>query len=276
MNIEGNQLNLAEIKKIQLGALKYVKEICQKNNIDYYLMSGTLLGAVKYKGYIPWDDDIDIALKRKDYLKLIKLINDDNSDDYKILSIYNTKDYYYLFAKLVSKKTKLIENAKEIKEMGVYIDIFPLDYYNDNYEKYINKIKFIKRLATNRYRVINPINKTTNKDNIKVRKSKIKKIILNVIDFISLPLGYNFWAKLYDKLISKNKSGKYITRGGKYKAKFEKELFDESLEYEFEKEMFTSIKNADTLLKAVYGDYTKDLPKEKQRTHHQMKAYWRN
>ena len=175
MNIEGNQLNLAEIKKIQLGALKYVKEICQKNNIDYYLMSGTLLGAVKYKGYIPWDDDIDIALKRKDYLKLIKLINDDNSDDYKILSIYNTKDYYYLFAKLVSKKTKLIENAKEIKEMGVYIDIFPLDYYNDNYEKYINKIKFIKRLATNRYRVINPINKTTNKDNIKVRKSKIKK-----------------------------------------------------------------------------------------------------
>ena len=111
-------VTLDEQREIQLNGLLYIKNLCKKNNIPYYLISGTLLGAVKYKGYIPWDDDIDIALIREDYQKLIKIIEQDKNPDYEVLTMYNTKDYYYSYAKLVNTKTKLTENAKEIKKNG--------------------------------------------------------------------------------------------------------------------------------------------------------------
>lgn len=276
-NKYNKELTLEEIRKIQLDALIYIRNICNEHDIDYYLMSGTLLGAVKYKGYIPWDDDVDIALKRKDYLKLIKVLENDSNSKYKILSIYNTRDYYYPFAKLVCKETKLYEKAKEIKDLGVYIDIFPLDYYNEDYEEYINKIKIIKRIVINRYKAQNKKEKSKNLIEIeeKNKYQRLKSIIINILDFISKPIGLNFWAKLYDKLISKNETGPYITRGGKYKEKFPAELFNEFKEYEFEGNYFKSIKNADIFLRTIYGDYIKDLPKEKQRSHHEMKAYWK-
>ena len=111
-------VTLNKQREIQLNGLLYIKELCEKNDITYYLISGTLLGAVKYKGYIPWDDDIDIALIREDYQKLIKIIEQDKNPDYEVLTMYNTKDYYYSYAKLVNTKTKLTENAKEIKKNG--------------------------------------------------------------------------------------------------------------------------------------------------------------
>lgn len=275
-NQQKKELSMSEIKEIQLKELLYIKEICDKNNIDYFLTSGTLLGAVKYKGYISWDDDIDIGLKRKDYLKLIDILIKDNNPNYKVLSIYNTKDYYYSFAKLVCTKTKLIENAKRIKEMGVYIDIFPFDYYNEDYEKYLKRIKFFKNITIKRYRIKNPIEKSLNKEpKSKAKFIKIKGFIYSIIDILTRPLGYKFWVKKYDKLLSINKTGKYITRGNKCYPKFEAKLFEEFKEYEFEGYKFKSIKDADQYLKTIYGNYKKDLPKEKQRSHHQIKVYWK-
>lgn len=273
------ELNLNEIRKLQLEALEYLKNICDKNNVDYFITSGTLLGAVKYKGYIPWDDDVDVGLKREDYKKLINLLENDSNKDYKILSIYNTKDYYYCFAKLVCTKTKLYENCKEIKDMGVYIDIFPFDYYNDDYEKFIKKIKIIKNLSIRRYGIKNNLEKSNNLEVTlpKVdRFRKIKNIIYSCADFLSLPLGYKFWVIKFDKLISKNKTGKYMTMGCRSYVKFGSEMFNDFTEYSFEGIKLKGIKDADTFLKAIYGDYMKDLPKEKQRTHHQMKAYWKD
>ena len=270
------QLTLSEIRKIQLEALLYLKEICDKNQINYFLTSGTLLGAVKYKGYIPWDDDIDVGLKRQEYLKLIDILNKENNPRFKILSIYTTKDYYYTFAKLVCTETKLIENTKTIKNMGVYIDIFPFDYYNDDYESYIKKIKFFRNITSKRYRQKNIIKKSINKDiESKTKFVKIKGLGYSIIDIITLPLGYKFWVKTYDKLLSKNKTGKFITRGCKNYQKFNAKMFDEFTDYEFEGYHFKSIVKADEYLTAIYGDYMKDLQKEQQRTHHQMVAYWK-
>lgn len=271
------RLTMEEIRKIQLEELLYIKEICDKNNIDYFITSGTLLGAVKYKGYIPWDDDIDIGVKREEYRKLINILQKEDNKNYKVLSIYNTKDYYYIFAKLVHTKTKLYENTKEIKHMGVYIDIFPFDYYNDNYEEFLKKTQIIRNLSIRRYRIKNNIEKS--KNIAKVKKSdknrKIKDFVYTVVDFLTLPLGYKFWVKQYDKLISKNTTGKYTTMGCRGYVKFDSKLFQEFVEYEFEGYKFKGIKDADTFLKNIYGDYMKDLPKDEQRTHHQMKAYWK-
>lgn len=271
-----NYLTLEEIRKIQIDILLYIKDICDKNNINYFIISGTLLGAVKYKGYIPWDDDIDICLFRSDYRKLIDLINKED-DNYKALSLYNTKDYYYTFSKVVYKKTKLIENSKEIEEMGVYVDLFPIDYYNGEYNLLKKKIKFVNNLAIKRYKIKNNINKSANLNSCskKVNYKFVKKLIYNIVDIVSLPLGYKFWGLLYDKMISKENSGSNVVIGLKNLPSFDSYLFKEYNYYEFEGYKFKSIKNADSYLKLIYGDYKKDLPKELQRTHHQMKVYWR-
>ena len=79
------KISLKEIQKIELDILIYFDKVCKENNIKYYLSSGTLLGAVKYKGFIPWDDDIDVILMRDEYLKLMDVLKNDNDGRYKLL-----------------------------------------------------------------------------------------------------------------------------------------------------------------------------------------------
>lgn len=266
-----NRLTMQELRELEYKGLLYLKAICDENKLDYYLIGGTLLGAVKYNGYIPWDDDIDIALKREDYNKLIKIIENDVNSEYKILTIYNTKDYYYPFAKLVNKNTKVIENAKEINDLGVYVDVFPMDNFDNDVYKIYNKTKYIRNLTSRRMR----IKDDSEKNNWGINQ-KIKDAIYGIIDVISLPLGYNFWARILDKILSKNNKGKYV--GTLYFDKidfYDSDLFLEKQYYLFEKDKFKSMRNYDLYLTKQYGDYKKDLPKSKQVNPHQMEAYWR-
>ena len=277
------KVDLNEIKKIELNALIYLDKICKENNLKYYLSSGTLLGAIKYKGFIPWDDDIDVILLRKDYLKLINILSK-KDDRYKILSIYNRKDYYYPFAKLVDTKTILTENSKKIKDMGVYIDIFPMDgYKTENIEKEIYDLRILRNLMVRRYRIKNCIRNDFNfmsTSNKKIKYKKIKDIIYGFIDYITLPLGYNFYTKLYDKKISNVdiNNAKYIgVRVGNFgiKEAFLKEDIIKQDLYEFEGYKFTSFKNYDLYLSSKYGDYKKDPDDSQKKTHHQNEVYYK-
>lgn len=272
-----NKLSLNELRDVQFKGLLYLKSICEENNIPYYIISGTLLGAVKYKGYIPWDDDIDITLKREDYLKLIDILEKNNNDDYEVLTMYNTKDYYYPYAKLVYKKTKLIENAKEIKKMGVFIDIFPMDSFNDDIGEIFYKTRFIRNMISKRMRIKNAFKtKLLEEKEVKVKFLFIKDFIYNLVDIISRPLGYNFWVKLLDKKLSKYKNGKYLSLLYLNKLNyFDTKLFSETAEYLFENNKFTSVKDYDFYLRKLYGDYVLDPPLSMQRTRHQMEVYWR-
>ena len=280
MLIINGKISLDEYKKIILIGLIFISDICDKNNLNYFLYAGTLLGAVKYKGFIPWDDDIDIVLLRDDYEKLLKLLEENENEDYKVLHVGNTKDYYYPYAKLVHKKTKVIENAKEIDELGAYVDIFPLDGIADGYEKEINKMRFIWNLAARRMRIKNSEYKSStvrfDKDNVRFRK--MKDFIYIFTDYITLPLGNKFWASVLDKKLKKHNIAdyNYVSRY-KYNIEvFEKSLFMETAMYDFEGTQFKSIKDYNFLLTIAYGDYMKELPKERQRSHHQMEVTWRN
>ena len=115
------------IKEIELSILDYIDDVCKTNHIKYYLAYGTLLGAIRHKGFIPWDDDIDIYLLRDDYMKFVKIVNEQRNDRYEILSIYNDDSYNYEFAKVIDKRTAL--NASNFiinKKEGVWVDVFPL------------------------------------------------------------------------------------------------------------------------------------------------------
>ena len=271
-----------EIKKIELDMLNYINDLCKKNNIKYFLAYGTLLGAVKYNGFIPWDDDIDIYMLRDDYSKFIKILNESNSN-YRCLTCDNTKDYYYIFGKVVDTRTKLIENAKEIKELGVYIDVFPLDYCKENYEKEFDDLHFINNMAVGRYRIKNDkFNEFSflNNNNKPNKKVRIKKIITYLIDIITIPLGYNFYAKLFNKkcILKENERGNYLgvkCNNLPYKDVLEKEVLDNQIEIKFENNMFPVFKDYNKYLIKRYGDYTKDPPLSEQQTHHKNKVYYR-
>lgn len=194
------------------------------------------------------------------------------------------KDYYYPFAKLVDSKTILIENAKKIDGMGVFIDILPLDSFKDqNIEKDIYNLRIIKNLMVRRFRIKDCIR--SNFDYMKftetkIKYKKVKDFIYALVDFITLPLGYNFWTKLYDKKITcTNKDYEYISsRANNYgiKETFKRKDIIEQDIYEFAGRKFTSFKNYDLYLTSKYGDYKKTPSKEQQISHHQFEAYRRN
>ncbi len=262
-----------EQKKIQLKILKYTADICKENNIKYFLGGGTLLGAIRHKGYIPWDDDIDIMIPREDYEKLIELFSVNENSDYKLLCYKNCDDYYYPFAKIVNKRTKMEElKFNDIKEMGIYIDVFPIDFLPNN-EKKIKQIfkkydKIYKLVAIQNARCLNKVTESKIKLFLKklllpiVRKPKVRKMLLKKID----KLAYNY--KDTDKVACI--SGRYLEV-----EIMPKEYISDSILVDFEDMKFTIPVGYDEYLRKHYGDYMKLPPKEKQVAEHETVAYWR-
>lgn len=128
-----------------LEMLKWLSSYIEEHGLRYYVIGGTFLGAVRHKGFIPWDDDIDIAMPRSDYQKLINLLS--KRTDHYIVEYPNgkTKEYMYNFAKLYDVNTTMIEKLRMKVVRGVYIDIFPLDGLGNTYEESIKNYKIIDR-----------------------------------------------------------------------------------------------------------------------------------
>src|SRR5699024_7471673 len=125
---------IKEVQKDQLDILIEFDRICKKNNIKYQLFAGTLLGAIRHKGFIPWDDDIDVCMLREDYEKFLNICNKDMKNEY-FLQTYNSDTNYIMqFAKLRKNNTIFLERVTANCDIhhGVYIDIFPLDDVRPN------------------------------------------------------------------------------------------------------------------------------------------------
>src|SRR5690554_4763759 len=188
---------IQEIQKIQLGILKEVNDICKKHNILYSLYGGTLLGAVRHSGFIPWDDDIDIAMLRSDYEKFLKVAPNELSKEY-FLQTYNTdKKCIFPFAKIRKNGTLFIENgSKGIKmHQGIFIDIFPLDNVDTKGIK--NKLNIIILDLLMR------IMKASNSSLIWKKSRIIKNIIKFPLKILKV-IPVRYFNKKINKLASKN------------------------------------------------------------------------
>ena len=129
-----NNKDLETIKKIELDMLCAFIEICNRLSIRYYLLGGTMLGAVRHHGFIPWDDDIDVGIFRDDYELFISKAQSYLPNYYFLQNIYTDPECMINFTKIRDSRTTFIETSTKSKKMnhGVYIDIFPLDFYPDD------------------------------------------------------------------------------------------------------------------------------------------------
>ena len=129
-NPEGSPLRRQQM--VMLKMLKELDRICRKHDIPYFLYWGTLLGAIRHDGFIPWDDDLDVAVMRKDYQRLMKVLPEELPKDIVLQTNDTDKNYFYFFAKLRDKHSFLDEGSYDrvFRERGVFIDIFPMDRIN--------------------------------------------------------------------------------------------------------------------------------------------------
>lgn len=264
------ELNLQELKEIEFDILKVFDSFCKENNIKYFLAFGTLLGAIRYKKFIPWDDDIDVLVPREDYNRLVDLFKD--SDRYRLYSFEKNPKFHYPFAKLCDMTTRKEQTIYKNKgvELGVEIDIFPLDTWENDLEKAKLEVARIKKYQD--WLKITKLEKAPG-------KKGFKHAVWTVIFPLVKMIGGGYFIKKMIKESNKpsQKGSGYV--GAKVWAIYgEKgiipaEAFADSVEIEFEGQMFPAPIGWDTYLTCLYGDYLPEPPKEKQKSHHNFIAY---
>lgn len=257
--IELNNEQLGKLQNEMLSLLIEVDRICKKYDIKYFLSYGTLIGAIRHKGFIPWDDDIDIEMLREDYERFCKacereLIN----SPFFLQNQHTDKNYNWVFGKLKLHNTSFVRSGQEhLKQKdGIYIDIFPLDA--------ISPIKFKQRISMFICKLCRkilwaPVGK-------RIAGNIFLKSIysaLSLLPRILIMQVFDFFAKSdYKKntqfLASHNYMSGYI---------FNREWYDETISVEFEGHTFCAPKKYDDILTSIYGEYMKMPPLEKQKGH---------
>lgn len=256
---------MEELKQTLLNMLSWFHEFCVKHDITYYALGGTLLGTIRHKGFIPWDDDIDLGLPRKEYNKLIETMKGENGR-YILESPMQEKDgFVYSYCKLYDKETTLVENTRYKTKRGVYLDIFPLDGIGNTIEESKRNFKAIDRKQKFINTKICALNKNRRwyKNCAIIAGRCIPSFIFNwrheVKKINELCESRSFEQCEYVGNLLGNWHEKEIVK---------REWFDIPVLLDFENIKIFAPKESDKYLTNVYGDYMTPPPPEKQKTHH--------
>ena len=276
------EINLEELKNIELNMLIDFAKFCDDNNFTYYLSGGTLLGAIRHRGFIPWDDDIDIMMPREDYNKAIKTYK---NDIYKIDSIRENPNSYNRYARINNIKTKLESNLRQHLKESVFIDIFPIDGLAGSKFKQdvifgIQQILIAFHLST--------ILKYTISSRYEDREAGFfawRKYLRTFIKFVMVATigrtNPGIWASILNKIASRysfyNRDYVAILVSGPHftKERMPKNIYKNKVKVEFEGYKFWAPDGYDYYLKSLYGNYMELPPIDKRISHHDFKAYWK-
>lgn len=264
------EIAIDELKNIQVDILQAIHDYCSAHGLKYSLCGGALIGAIRHKGFIPWDDDIDILMPRNDYMYLCNHFNDVEGP-YKILSLYNDNRYDLPFAKVEDQRTVIDEVANSSIQLGISIDVFPYDNLGITKEE---SLAMEKKAAVWRTLYKGKLVKVSK------RNSFIKKCEIYATKVVASAFSKRMLATILD-----NKSRKIETAssyvgdlvwGYGRKEIVPKEIFDKTVTVPFETRQFCAFKEYDYYLKQVYGDYMQLPPEDKRRSPHLITgAYWK-
>ena len=261
------QIPFEEVKQLELAILADVADFCESNGLEYFLAYGTLIGAVRHKGFIPWDDDIDIWMPRKDYDKF--------------LSSYKSKSGYYRavspcdsiarhsMVKVIDTRTAKIEPCIDYKGsyLGVDIDIFPLDGEPDSEDEFSVWFKKLHKLYMEYfYLCVDPKSS---------KSSLLFSTLLRLCGMTKAKLMAKA-GKLHSQYPYESCDivGSVETIFNSECNRFKKEWFENSLPADFEGYKFRIPSGYDKILTAVYGDYMQLPPEDQQVTHHSNNSFW--
>jgi lipopolysaccharide cholinephosphotransferase len=255
------------VKEVQDDILILLKEfdrICKKNNIKYTLDGGTLLGAFRHDGFIPWDDDADVAILRKEYKKFVKCAKRDlDKNIFVFEEMGNPKTYSYTFAKLKLKNTYFCEPGGEnVKENhGLWLDIFPID--NSLGKSYIIQSKIAWFLHDVRWKKNGRIF-TAKKHN------KLTTLLAKLLPYWLITFIINFTIRFYNIFPTKNVCK--LSHYGKNKEPHSRKFYTELTTHKFCDTKLSVMKNAEEWLNLRYnGNWRKLPPKSQQKPGHSLK-----
>jgi lipopolysaccharide cholinephosphotransferase len=258
------KLELRELQLIQLDAFKEIHDICLKHSIKYFMIGGTLLGAIRHNGFIPWDDDLDIAMFRPDYDTFIELCKSELSDKYFLQNYKTDIDYYPALTRISINNTQVNDKyTKHLKcHKGTYIDVFPLDNVPDDItsrNKQKRMIASIDKIMFFKARII-----------YKEGPLRLKRIGKSILSFILIPIPLKW---LQQKRVSfmimfnTQKTKNVCSTASKYgyrKQVIPRDIYGEPVMINFENDMYYAPQKWEEYLKHLFGDYMKLPPKEQQ------------
>ena len=261
--------DIREIQQMELGIMEYIHEVCQKIGVKYFLAYGSLIGAVRHKGFIPWDDDMDICMLREDYEKLQDYLISNPDERYEVMSYKNNLNYVYPFMKVQDNQTYLLEEDVRIdSNMGIYVDIFPVDGYEDDSVFKDKMTRLIKKRQLSCY-TFKGITNT-------------KSLLNSLIRYISVIVFYftntNKYIGGIDELAKSRKVDDYelvdyLIYKDMHKPVWKREWLEQTIMGVFEGKEFMIPKNYHEILTSDYGDYMQLPPVELRFSHHDFQLW---
>jgi len=265
---------IEELRSIMLAILDHIDEFCKKNNITYYICGGTLLGAIRHKGFIPWDDDIDIMMLREDYEKFINEYPSLDASCYRLYHYKYQKDYIYPFAKVGDTRTHT--ELKGEYNVGVYVDIFPIDNIPDDVR--LQRKIFKRRKSLGRISGAHLLRRGY------FDGARKKKTVLGGL--LHFTLIKSLFGSLEESIRSVDENAKdankyhpsthkaSLTCGYDEKEIMPNEIYKETIRVDFEGRKYSAPCGWDIYLRNIFGNYMQ-LPPEDQRHIHGFNAYWK-
>lgn len=264
--------DIKEIQQIELKVLDYIVSLCKQNKLRYYLIGGTLLGAIRHKGFIPWDDDIDITMPRPDYDKLADIMKTDPDKRYKLFRIEDDNDYPHGFMKVSDTYTEIKEKYRQldITGLGVFVDIFPMDGIMSDMDK-------AAKFHQNAYIWAGTIGHA-------LPKYEEMNILQKIQRFILVLLFYKHRRRKFERIEARYKNYpfdecEYVVSTFGIRGKNEilkRENFDSCMEVPFEDRKYIIPVGYDTYLRNMYNDYMQLPPEDQRCSPHSLKIYWKD
>lgn len=248
------------LRKVQLTEYEMLKEIdriAKKHNIKYYLGCGTLLGAAKYKKFIPWDDDIDLIIEYKELKKLIKVFKEEANPKYIITNCFIEKHFPVAWSKV--RNTETLSRPVKYKELpinwGICVDLFPL--YSVSNFAIIRKIEYLMYKVANKM-IVAEFTKFEENHGAAVR----------ILEKIPIWARHLYFKMVLGILSFHGDKSKYVLSASRHNLIIKKDLIvGKPKELEFEDGVFPVVSDYDTYLTMKYGDWKSDLPEDQQRGH---------